>query len=103
MARPRIPAGQLGTVQITRLADGTYRARARARDDARTLHQLRVVGATEAAATSDLQRRADRLSDSSFAGLTATDTIADAAAAWLEQIRLRARSGSLSFSTYESY
>lgn len=103
MARPRIPAGQLGTVQITRLADGIYRARARARDDAVTLHQLRAVGATEAAARTGLQRRANRLSDSSFADLTATDTIADDAMAWLEQIRSRARSGSLSFSTYESY
>lgn len=103
MARPRIPAGHLGTVQITRLADGTYRARARARDDAGTLHQLRAIGATDASARTELQRRADRLSDSSFVGLTATDTIADAAVAWLEQIRSRARAGSLSFSTYESY
>lgn len=34
MARPRKSAGELGAVQVTKLASGKYRARARARDDA---------------------------------------------------------------------
>ncbi|GAA3590150.1 hypothetical protein GCM10022198_12550 [Klugiella xanthotipulae] len=48
-------------MQITQLASDTYRARARARNDAGNLHQLRAV-----------------------AGLTAADTIADVSVAWLE-------------------
>lgn len=103
MARPRIGAGEVGTVQITRLANGTYRARARARDDAGVLHQLRAVADTEQAARDELQRRVERLGSTAFSGLTAADTIAEAATAWLEQVRTRAVAGSLSFSTYESY
>lgn len=98
-----IGAGEIGTVQITRLANGTYRARARARDDAGVLHQLRAVADIEQAARNELQRRVERLGSTALAGLTSSDTIADAATAWLEQVRTRAVAGSLSFSTYESY
>lgn len=103
MARPRIRAGELGTIQITRLAAGSYRARARARDDAGTLHQLVAVADTEDAARIAIRRKAEALSTSMLAGLTGANTIAEAGAAWLEQVRARAIAGSLSFSTYESY
>ncbi|WP_223690182.1 hypothetical protein [Leifsonia poae] len=43
MARRRIAAGELGDIQVTFLANGTGRARVRARDDAEELHQQRVV------------------------------------------------------------
>jgi integrase len=91
-ARYRSPASPTG-----------YRARARARDDAGVLHQLRAVADTEQAARDELQRRVERLGSTTFAGLTSSDTGAAAATAWLEQVRTRAVSGSLSFSTYESY
>jgi hypothetical protein len=52
MGRSRIRAGELGTIQTTRLAAGSYRARARARDDAGTLHQLVAVANTEDASRS---------------------------------------------------
>lgn len=103
MAKPRILAGELGTIQITRLANGSYRARARARDDAGVLRQMRVVAETEDAARTELRRRVERLGSSTFAGLSSADTIADATVAWLQQVRSRATSGAITFSTYESY
>lgn len=103
MARAPIRAGELGTVQITRLARGRYRARARTRDDAGTLHQIVAVAATEESAGLALKRKAEQLSSTLLAGLTPDSTIAEAAAAWLQQIHARAIAGSLSFSTYESY
>jgi hypothetical protein len=103
MGRPRIRAGELGTIQITRLAAGSYRARVRARDDAGTLHQLVAVSTTEDAARIAVQRKAEALTTSMLAGLTGANTIAEAGAAWLEQVRARAIAGSLTFSTYESY
>ncbi|MHA7986287.1 hypothetical protein ACX9R5_10815 [Rathayibacter sp. CAU 1779] len=103
MARTAIRAGELGTVQITRLARGRYRARARTRDDAGELHQIVAVAATEESARLALKRKAEILSSTLLAGLTPDSTIAEAAAAWLQQIHARAIAGSLSFSTYESY
>ncbi|QNE46117.1 tyrosine-type recombinase/integrase [Glaciihabitans sp. INWT7] len=103
MGRPRIRAGEFGAIQITRLAAGSYRARARARDDAGKLHQLVVVADTEDAARLALQRKVEALSTSTFAGVTGANTIAEVGASWLEQVRARAIAGSLTFSTYESY
>lgn len=103
MARRRIAAGELGGIQLTRLANGTWRARARARDDAGELHQLRAVADTEDEARAEIARRAANLSSSGYVGLTASDTVADACTAWLAQVRVRAQAGAVSFSTYESY
>lgn len=101
MGRPRIPAGEIGTIHVTRLA-AAYRARAQARDDGGNLHQLRVVADTEEEARALLLRRAEGLSSAGLAGLDSRNTVAEAGAAWLEQVRARAVAGSLSFSTYES-
>lgn len=102
MGRRRIPAGEMGTVHVTRLVAG-YRARARARDDGGALHQLRAVAGTEEEARMLLRRQAEKLSSTAFTGLDSRNTVAEAGAAWLEQIRARAVAGSLSFSTFESY
>lgn len=80
MATPGIRAGELGTIQITRLAAGSYRARVRARGDAGTLHQLVAVASTEEAARIAVRREAEALSTSMFAGLTGVNTFAEAAA-----------------------
>lgn len=80
MSRPRIRAGELGAIQITRLAAGSYRARARVRDDAETLHRLVAVANAEEAARLAVQRKADALSTSILAGLTGATTIAEAGA-----------------------
>jgi hypothetical protein len=103
MGGPRIRASELGAIPITRLGAGSYRARARARDDAGTLQQLVVVAGTEDAARLALQRKVEALSPSMFAGLTGANTIAEAGASWLEQVHARAIAGSLTFSNYESY
>ncbi|HEY0248780.1 MAG TPA: hypothetical protein VGC45_11025 [Gryllotalpicola sp.] len=87
---------------MNRLATG-WRIRAQARDDAGELHQLRVVPDAEDEARALLLRRAEGLSSTAFTGLDASNTIAEAGAAWLEQLRARAIAGSLSFSTHESY
>ena len=47
MARPKIAAGEVGQVQVTQLANGKWRARARMRDDSGELVQLRAEGTTE--------------------------------------------------------
>ena len=61
MARPRIAAGEIGQVQVTQLANGKWRARARMRSDSGELVQLRAEGATEAAARDELLSRAKML------------------------------------------
>lgn len=68
MARPRSTVGELGAVQVTRLAGGAFRARGRVRDDGGTVHQLRGVGQTEDQARAELRHKAltlatGRLSD----------------------------------------
>ncbi len=73
------------------------------RDDAGKLHQLRAVGATEEEARAELRRRAMRLSTGGSSGLGPESTLAEAGEAWLLHIKTRAATGSLSWSTYESY
>lgn len=59
MGRPRIRAGEVGKIQITKLAKGKIRARARARDDAGVIHQIVAVATTEEAARIDLRRKVE--------------------------------------------
>lgn len=61
MARPRIDAGEIGQVQVTPLANGKWRARARMRHDKGELVQLRVDGSTEEAARAELLARVNGL------------------------------------------
>ena len=103
MARPQLEAGTMGKVNVTLLAGGLYRARANARDDGGYLHQLSVTAGTEADARTALRKRAAAVSSGGVPDLLPSDTLADAIAAWLPQIRTRAKSGSLAYSTYESY
>ena len=103
MARPRTAAGELGSVQITVLADGRVRARARMRDDAGQIQQLRAVAATESDARAALTRRAALAATGAGGAVTAESTLAEAAAAWLAQVHARATSGAITHSTYESY
>jgi integrase len=103
MPRPRIKAGELGAVQITELAGGRFRARARMRDDAGELHPLKVTADTEYEARVELQRAAARLTSGGSGALTGSNTIAEAADAWLVQATGRADAGSLAHSTLESY
>lgn len=103
MARPRTAAGELGAVQLTRLASGTWWARARMRDDAGALVQLRADGATEDVARTELLARGAALATHTKALVTGSSTIAEAAAVWLPTVRLRAEAGMLSWSTYENY
>lgn len=103
MPRPRIPAGEVGAVQITKLADGRYRARGRMRDDAGELRQLRATADTEEGALAELRRLAAQLTSNGEGALTGASTIAAAADAWLIHVTGRADAGSLAYSTVESY
>ena len=47
MARPHMPAGELGTVVVGILPSGRYRACASCRDDGGALHRLAAVADTE--------------------------------------------------------
>ncbi len=101
MARPKIAAGELGQVQVTQLANGKWRARARMRDDSGELVQLRAEGPTEGAAREELLSRAKTMTTHTKAIVTAASTIQEAAEAWLPTVRVRAENGTLSWSTYE--
>ncbi|WP_068482268.1 tyrosine-type recombinase/integrase [Pseudoclavibacter helvolus] len=103
MARPKIAAGEVGQVQVTQLANGKWRARARMRNDSGELVQLRAEGVTEGAAREELLLRAKTLTTHTKAIVTATSTIAAAAAAWLPTVKVRAENCTLSWSTYENY
>lgn len=105
MARPKIAAGEVGQVQVTQLANGKWRARARMRDDSGELVQLRAEGPTESDAREELLSRAKTLMTHTKAIVTAGSTIAEAEAAeaWLPTVRVRAENGTLSWSTYENY
>lgn len=103
MARPKIAAGEVGQVQVTQLANGKWRARARMRDDSGELVQLRAEAATEDAAREELLSRAKTLTTHTKAIVTAVSTIAEAAEAWLPTVKVRAENGTLSWSTYENY
>ena len=103
MPRPRIRAGEIGAVQITKLAGGRVRARARMRDDAGELRQLKATGDTEEDARAELRRLAGSLTSGGAGALTGLSTIAEAADAWLVQANARADAGSLAHSTLESY
>ena|SRR5215207_1718456 len=103
MPRPRIKAGELGAVQITELAGGRFCARARMRDDAGELRPLKVTADTEDEARVELQRAAAQLTSGGSGALTGSNTIAEAADAWLVQATCRADAGSLAHSRLESY
>jgi hypothetical protein len=101
--RPRIQAGEVGAVQVTELAGGRFRARARMRNDAGELRQLKVTADTEDDARAELERAAAQLASGGAGALTGSSTIAEAADAWLVQADGRADAGALAHSTLESY
>ncbi|WP_166784876.1 integrase [Cryobacterium sp. TMT2-42-4] len=103
MARPQIPAGELGTIVVGILPSGRYRARASCRDDGGALHRLAAVADTEETARVDIRRQATAWSTGGSGALSPKSTIADAVRLWLSQIHTRAQSGSLTYPTYESY
>lgn len=103
MARRQLPAGELGTIDLKRLPSGRYRARASTRDDSGTLHRLAVTADTEDGARAKVRRQAMALSTGGSGALSPSSTIADAVELWLSQILTRAKAGSLTYSTYESY
>ena len=73
------------------------------RDDAGALVQLRADGESEEAARTKLQAKAAALTTHTNARLTGDSTIAEAAAVWLPTVRVRAQTGTMSWSTYENY
>lgn len=104
MARPRLKAGEYGTINYTTLASGNIRARARMRDDGGHLHELQAIATTEADAQANIEEQAVAIRHGdSGALLKPTDTIAEAGSAWLKTQELRARTGTLTYSTYEGY
>ena len=103
MARPQILAGELGEIVLGILPSGRYRARASTRDDSGALHRLSAVADTEDEARAEVLRQCRELTTGGSGALAPLSTIADAVELWLSQILTRAKAGSLSYSTYESY
>jgi hypothetical protein len=103
MARTPIRSGDLGTVQITRLARGRYRARSRTCDDAGTPHQIRRRRCHRGIRPPRPKAQGQTAQQQPAGQPHPGSTIAEAATVWLQQIRACAIAGSLSFSTYESY
>jgi hypothetical protein len=48
MPRPRLHAGEIGTIRMVELAHGGFQANARMRDESGQLRRLKVVGGTTA-------------------------------------------------------
>jgi integrase len=67
------------------------------------VHRLRASADTEEDARAEIQRHARALSTGGAGGLSRSSTIGDAVERWLSQILIRAKAGSLAYSTYESY
>ena len=103
MGKPQIPAGELGKIDVKRLPSGRYRARASTRDDSGALHRLGATAETEERARTEVRRQAMALSTGGFGGLSPSNTVAEAVELWLPQILTRAKTGSITYSTYESY
>ncbi|WP_146073500.1 hypothetical protein [Cryobacterium sp. N22] len=103
MGKPQLPAGELGKIDVKRLASGRYRAGASTRDDGGAFHRLAATEETEELARAEVRRQAMALSTGSSGGLAPSSTVAQAVQAWLPQILTRAKTGSLTYSTYESY
>ncbi len=101
MARQKLRAGQLGTVQTITLPSGRIQARARLCDEVGKLHQLKASGTTEALAETALREKADSiLNDTGGPTLTKDATITEVAAVFLYD---KGRSGTVEDSTMESY
>lgn len=101
MARQKLRAGELGTIQVITLPNGRFQARARLCDEVGKLHQLKTSGATAALAETALREKADAvLNDSGGPTLSKDATIAEAAAMFLYD---KERSGTVEDSTMEAY
>ncbi|WP_104190536.1 site-specific integrase [Cryobacterium sp. Y82] len=103
MVRPQIAAGEVGSIDVRQLASGRYRARATNRDDSGALHRLAVTADTRDDAIAEIHRQARAMATGGAGALSPSSTIADAVELWLSQVLTRAKAGSLSYSTYESY
>ena len=103
MARPQIAAGEVGSIDVRQLSSGRYRARATNRDDSGALHRLAVTANTRDDAIAEIHRQARAMATGGAGALSPSNTVADAVDRWLSQVLTRAKAGSLSYSTYESY
>jgi integrase len=103
VVRPQIAAGVLGTITVSVLPNGRYRARASLRDDGGILHRLSAVAHTDENARAHVRRQAAVLGTGGTGALSPSNTVAQVVELWLSQIAARAKIGSITYSTYESY
>jgi integrase len=103
VVRPQIAAGVLGTITVSVLPNGRYRARASLRDDGGVLHRLSAVAHTDENARARVRRQAAVLGTGGTGALSPSNTVAQVVELWLSQIAARAKIGSITYSTYESY
>lgn len=101
MARQKLRAGELGTVQVMALPSGRFQARARLCDEVGKLHQLKASGTSPALAETALREKVDAvLNDSGEPTLSKDATITEAAVVFLYD---KGRSGTVEDSTMEAY
>ncbi len=100
MPRPRNETGAVGAVHFTTLTNGRVTARTRIRDDSGHIHQLARTAASQDQALTQLLNVAAKLSSGVEPLLSATSTVAEACAVWLEELRVSQR---VEDSTRESY
>ncbi|WP_241987663.1 site-specific integrase [Cryobacterium sp. TMT1-66-1] len=93
----------MGAIDVRRLTSGRFRARASSHDDSGALHRIAVTAATWDEAVAEVHRQAGAMATGGAGALSPSSTIADAVELWLSQVLTRAKAGSLSYSTYESY
>lgn len=89
--RARLEVGTYGDISTTRTPAGTVRAEARFRDWDGEVRKVTAVGPTVVAAKAALRTKLARRSTATGFGttLSSESTVAELAAAWLEDVRLR--------------
>ncbi|WP_345750912.1 tyrosine-type recombinase/integrase [Microbacterium rhizophilus] len=89
--RSRLEIGTYGDISTARTAAGTIRAEARHRDWDGEIRKITATAATERAAKAALREKLRRRSTATGFGavLTPESTVADLAAAWLEDVQMR--------------
>src|SRR3990170_3677437 len=101
MPRPRMRAGEVGNIRIVVLANGQVQAHARMRDELGALRRLKVVRPTEEDARRALGQQSEVIRHGSTGPtLSASSTIAEASAVFLDDKR---RSQTVEISSIETY
>lgn len=99
--RPPNPVGTWGTIRISRVREGAYRAHTRIRDSDGVTREVTATGTTRAAAERALRQKLVDRKAPTQQSITADTTVARLAAQWLTFLRTEGRIESTTINEYE--